>query len=145
MTINPAIARARSLRRDATPPERLLWGFLRTLRPHGHHFRRQAPFCGYFLDFVSYRDWLVIEVDGEQHGSERGQAHDARRDGVLAREGFRTLRFLATDVLHNLEGVSIAIWANLADPANPHPVPPRKGEGENMASNPNSPHEGEGD
>jgi very-short-patch-repair endonuclease len=31
------------------------------------------------------------------------------RDAVLAREGFRTLRFLAVDVMGNLEGVSVAI------------------------------------
>lgn len=127
MTDNPAIARARALRRDATPPERLLWTFLRTLRTQGHHFRRQAPFRGYFLDFVSFSDHIVVEVDGEQHGTEARQTHDAVRDAVLAREGFRTLRFSAADVLCNLEGVSIAIRAEFSAP---HPTPPHKGEGD---------------
>jgi very-short-patch-repair endonuclease len=136
MTTNPAIAKARALRRDATPPERLLWSFLRTLRHEGHHFRRQAPFRGYVLDFVCYGQRLVIEVDGAQHGGPGQCAHDAVRDGVLAREGFRTLRVPATDVLRNLEGVSIAIRANLAAPANPHPDPPHKGEGEGVPPSP---------
>jgi very-short-patch-repair endonuclease len=121
------IIRARTLRRSATPPEVRLWGFLRTLRHEGHHFRRQAPFRGYILDFVCYADGVVVEVDSAAHDNDARLAHDATRDAVLAREGFRTLRVLATDVLSNLEGVSIAIRAAL--PA-PHPNPPHKGEGE---------------
>jgi len=126
MTSNPIVERARTLRRDATPPERLLWGFLRTLREEGHHFRRQAPFRGYVLDFVCYARRLVVEVDGDQHGRAAQATHDAVRDAVLAGEGFRTLRFAAVDVLRNLEGVTIVIRANLSAP---HPDPPHKGEG----------------
>ena len=111
--------RSRALRQSATPPERHLWGFLRTLRHAGHHFRRQAPFRGYVLDFVCYGQRLVIEVDGAHHGTEAQRAHDAVRDAVLTREGFRTLRFLATDVLRNLEGVAIAIRTNLTAPPRP--------------------------
>jgi very-short-patch-repair endonuclease len=127
MTKSPIITRVRALRRDATPPERALWRFLRTLRAEGCHFRRQAPFRGYVLDFVCYTQRLVIEVDGAQHGDPDRRARDAARDAELAREGFRTIRFYATDVLDNLEGVSIAIRAHLAAP---HPGPPHKGEGE---------------
>ena len=107
------IARARALRAAATPPERQLWAWLRTLRAQGHHLRRQAPFRGYILDFVCYRSRLVIEVDGAHHGTEAQQAHDAKRDAILAREGFRTIRFQATDILTNLEGVATAIEAAL--------------------------------
>jgi len=129
MTANPAITRARALRRDATSPERLIWSYLRTLRQQGHHFRRQAPFRGYVLDFVCHGQRLVIEVDGAQHGSDAQRAHDAARDAVLGREGFRTLRFAAADVLRNLEGVSIEIGKHLGSPA-PHPGPPHEGEGD---------------
>jgi very-short-patch-repair endonuclease len=122
------ISRARALRHEATPPERRLWGFLRTLRHDGHHFRRQAPFRGYVLDFVCYGKRLVIEVDGATHDIETRLADDAVRDAVLAREGFRTLRFAAADVLRDLEGVSIAITEALA--ATPHPRPlPTRGRG----------------
>jgi very-short-patch-repair endonuclease len=108
------VARARALRRAATPPEVRLWSFLRTLRSEGHHFRRQAPFGAYVLDFVSYQDRLVIEVDGAQHGMAAQMARDAARDAFLAGEGFRTVRFLATDVMGNLEGVAHAIREALA-------------------------------
>jgi shikimate dehydrogenase len=126
------IAHARALRRDATPPERKLWGYLRTLRGAGFHFRRQAPFRGYVLDFVCHGQRLVIEVDGAEHGSDVRRPHDAVRDAVLTREGFRTLRFLATDVLLNLEGVGRAIHETLV--AAPHPDPPFASCGEGLGA-----------
>ena len=139
MPTRAAILRARTLRRSATPPEARLWIFLRTLRCEGHHFRRQAPFRGYILDFVSYTDRLVIEIDGAQHGHETQAAHDATRDRVLTGEGFHTQRFLAADVFQNLEGVTIAIRDILArKPAAhaPHPGPPHEGEGEKTRNTP---------
>jgi very-short-patch-repair endonuclease len=111
--------RARALRQAATPPERHLWTWLRTLRPQGHHFRRQAPFRGYILDFVCYRQRLVIEIDGAHHGTEAQQAHDAKRDTLLAREGFQTLRLPATEVLTNLEGIATLIQSHLSSPDRP--------------------------
>ena len=127
MPTREAILRARTLRRSATPPERQLWTFLRTLRPEGHPFRRQAPFRGYILDFVSYPDRLVIEIDGAHHGNEAQAAHDATRDQVLTSQGFRTLRFLASDIFQNLEGVTLAIRAHLSGSPARHA---HEGEGE---------------
>ena len=124
--MNQQIPRARALRRDATPPERLLWTYLRTLRADGNHFRRQTPFRGYVLDFVCYSQRLVIEVDGAQHGTEAQRAHDLLRDAVLLREGFTTLRFLATDVSRNLEGVAIAIQSSLATSRSSRPPRPER-------------------
>jgi very-short-patch-repair endonuclease len=118
------IIRARSLRRSASPPEVRLWSFLRTLRREGHHFRRQAPFRGYVLDFVCCTDRGAIEVDSAAHDNEARMTHDASRDAVLAREGFRTLRFQATDVLRNLDGISIAIREALPPPT---PALPTRG------------------
>ena len=66
------------------------------------------------LDFVCYGRRLVIEIDGAQHGTDPERTHDAIRDSVLAREGFRTLRFLATDVSRNLEGVGLAVRESLS-------------------------------
>jgi len=121
--------RALSLRNNASPPERLLWNFLRTLRKEGHHFRRQAPLRGYFLDFVSYSNRLVIEVDGSQHREESQAEHDAIRDTVLIREGFNTLRFQAIEVMQNLEGVTIMIRQALATPTPALPTSGREKKG----------------
>jgi very-short-patch-repair endonuclease len=111
-----ATLRARALRNNASPPERRLWRFLRTLRKEGWHFRRQAPIRGYFLDFVCYSHRLVIEGDGCQHGTDLQAGHDTIRDAVLAREGFSTLRVQATDVMKNLEGMTIMIRRAVAAP-----------------------------
>ena len=131
MTPSATTARARAMRSALTPPEASLWVALRRLRGDGFHFRRQAPFRGYFLDFVCYTQRLVVEVDGAQHGEREQARHDTIRDAVLAREGFRTLRFAASDVLSNLDGVVTAIRLALdAPPPGASRHPPHKGEGE---------------
>jgi len=126
------IAHARALRRALTPPEARLWVALRRLREDGFHFRRQVPFRQYVLDFACHTHRIAVEVDGRQHGDPERARHDANRDAVLAHEGYRTLRFAASDVLVNLEGVVAAIRLALAE--NPPPPvaarhPPQRGEG----------------
>jgi len=83
----------------------MLWAKLQRLRDSGYRFRRQAPFRGYFLDFVCYQRRLVVEVDGSQHGFDRQIEHDAVRDRVLMREGYTVLRFWTVEVRQNLQGV----------------------------------------
>ena len=97
--------RAREFRKNLTPQEGRLWSQLRPLRAEGFHFRRQAPFLGYYLDFVCFSRRLVVEVDGGGHAEDPQAAHDAVRDAVLRREGFRTLRFWNSDINTNLIGV----------------------------------------
>jgi len=103
------IPRSRRLRRDATEPEIRLWRKLRALKPLGYHFRRQAPFQFYFLDFVEHGRRLVIEVDGETHGSDLAKQHDSRRDQILSGQGYTVLRFSNDEVMKNIDGVVTAI------------------------------------
>lgn len=99
------ISRSRRLRRDATDAERRLWYALRALKPLGYHFRRQAPFDSYILDFVEHSRKLVIEVDGSQHALPENRLHDAQRDEVLRRRGYKVLRVWNNDVRENIAGV----------------------------------------
>ena len=92
-----------------TPQEARLWLQLRPLRALGFHFRRQAPFRGYYLDFVSFNHRLVVEVDGGQHNDAAQAEHDDVRDAVLRREGFTVIRVSNGDVNTNLDGVMVAI------------------------------------
>jgi len=55
------------MRGDLTYPEQLLWRELRKLEIDGSHFRRQAAFGNYIVDFVCHGARLVIEVDGAVH------------------------------------------------------------------------------
>ena len=111
------IKRARELRRNMSEPEVILWSRLKRLRERGYAFRRQYPFRGYFLDFacLSYR--LVVEVDGYQHADPVHAEHDAVRDRVLERHGFRVLRFAASNVRGNPGGVMDHIIRTLDETA----------------------------
>ena len=132
-----AIDRARTLRRDMTPQERKLWRALKENFPKAH-FRKQVPIGLYTADFAWHTAKLIIEVDGSQHGTDAGKAHDAVKTRFLEAEEYSVIRFWNTDIDHNLEGV-LTIIANAvadtaqdfsaADAAGPHPNPPHKGEG----------------
>ena len=99
------VQRARELRNSMSEREVMLWSRLKRLRGRGFHIRRQVPFRGYYLDFACLARRLVIEVDGYQHGEDRQSEHDAVRNQVLARCGFRVLRFWASEVRGDLGGV----------------------------------------
>ena len=109
------IGKARSLRRQMTLPEVLLWRALRQ-RPGGFKFRRQHPAGPFVLDFVCLSARLAIEVDGSAHDRGDIAAHDEARDQWLMAQGFRTLRIPAREVLSNLEGAVAHILAVPAPP-----------------------------
>jgi very-short-patch-repair endonuclease len=51
----------------------------------------------------------VAIVDGDAHDMGDRPMRDERRDAWVAAQGILTLRFLAADVLRNLEAVTIQI------------------------------------
>ena len=106
-----------------SPPEVLLWSRLKRLRTQGFHFRRQAPFRGYYLDFVCFSRRLVVEIDDAQHAEDEAAAHDAVRDAVLRREGFAVLRFWAGTVMADVGGVMDAITDGLRTADGPRAPP----------------------
>ena len=102
--IKPSTTRnARTLRRNMTEAERVLWHRLRRRQVAGCRFRRQHPLGGFIVDFVSLEARLVVEVDGGQHAERHG--YDQERTAWLARRGYRVLRFWNNEVLANAEGV----------------------------------------
>ena len=102
------IERARRLRRQMSPPEIALWQHLRA-RPGGFKFRRQHRAEPYTLDFYCREARVCIEVDGDAHDMGGNPARDARRDAWLAERGIVSLRFLAADVMGELEAVAARI------------------------------------
>ena len=116
---------ARTLRRQPTDAERKLWYLLRSLKPLGLHFRRQAPIGIYIADFACHTEKLVVELDGSQHVEIR-KSYDDRRTRWLQSQGYRVLRFYNNDVLKSPRGVGEAI---LVARDTPPPTPPHKGEG----------------
>jgi very-short-patch-repair endonuclease len=101
-----------------TKAEVRLWSRLKRLRSEGFHFRRQAPFGAFYLDFVCFSCKVVIELDGWRHAEDMEAEHDRVRDGIIRREGFRVLRFWNRELDDNMDGVMTTIWRAL------HQTPP---------------------
>jgi very-short-patch-repair endonuclease len=125
------VKRARKLRREMSPPERLLWWALKQ-HPGGFRFRKQCPQGPFSLDFACLSARLAVEVDGAAHDAVEQQARDVRRDRYLAELGFETMRIPAAEVLGNLDGVVSGIVATCRRRGPLHrPLdgpPPRSGE-----------------
>ena len=96
------LQRAKELRREITPAEKILWQELRTNKL-GIHFRRQQVIAGFIVDFYCHKAGLVIEVDGDIHDLQ--QEEDARREKVLSEMGLRIVRFGNEEVMKNLSAV----------------------------------------
>jgi very-short-patch-repair endonuclease len=115
-------ARARSLRRELTKAERIIWYGIRAHRLYGASFRRQTPIGPYIVDFVSHSRKLVIEIDGAQHYELEQMTRDERRHGFLTSRGYRVLRFNNNDVISNSEGV-LTLIAEILESAPSLPSP----------------------
>jgi very-short-patch-repair endonuclease len=126
--------RAREMRHDPTPAERILWGRLRNRRFAGIKVRRQHPIAGFIVDFYAPECAVVIELDGETHIGKEGEDRD--RDEALQRSGLTVLRFWNTAIYEDLECVLEAIFRTCNQPGtsahapSPRPSPPRTGERE---------------
>jgi very-short-patch-repair endonuclease len=118
---------ARTLRKNSTDAERILWSELRDHRLNGASLRCQVPIANYIADFVCHPAKLVIELDGGQHFSDDQEAADAKRGTIIEAKGFRVVRFSNHDVMTNRAGVLDAIATAVAERA-PTLALPRKRE-----------------
>ena len=92
--------RARELRHNMTPTEKVLWHELRTDKLSGLHFRRQQIIDEYIVDFYCHAAALIIEIDGGIH--EQQIEYDAERDAHLNSRGFKIMRFTNDEVMNSL-------------------------------------------
>jgi very-short-patch-repair endonuclease len=119
------------MRSEPTPAEARLWYHLRAKRFDGVKFVRQDPSGNAIVDFVARSRKLIIEVDGDTHGSDEAIAKDAQRTARLERQGYRVIRFTNAEVVGNMEAVLAAISDALAaHPLSPA-LSPQSGEREN--------------
>ncbi len=96
------LERAKELRREMTPAEKLLWEQVRANKL-GVRFRRQQVIAGFIVDFYCHKAALVIEVDGDIHDLQWEE--DARREEALSELGLRIVRFRNDEVLMELSTV----------------------------------------
>jgi very-short-patch-repair endonuclease len=98
---------ARTLRREMTLPEVLLWQALRRRQLNGLLFRRQHPVGPYVLDFYCPAHRLAVEVDGAAHDGADRAVRDRRRDAWLGAHGIRVMRVPAVDVLRETSRLDV--------------------------------------
>jgi very-short-patch-repair endonuclease len=121
----PLLEAARSLRKNMTDAEQLLWRCLRRKQLGGFRFRRQHPIDRFVLDFYCCEAKLAIELDGGQHNEPGARLRDHERTTILHRYGIRVVRFWNSEVLDNPEGVLQKIYSTLQHP--PPNLPPLGG------------------
>ena len=112
---------AHRYRRMMSLPEVLLWQILRHREPGQPAFRRQHPIGPYVLDFYSAKAQLCVEVGGGAHAFGDRPRRDQRRDTYLSRQGIRTIRYAASEVLDDPTGVANGLIAQACAAAAPPP------------------------
>ena len=125
MTPEELLTHAKAMRSEMTPAEARLWYDLRAKRLGGVKFVRQSVRRPFIPDFIARSRRLVIEVDGDTHGST--QAYDAKRTAALEAQCYRVLRFSNAEVLGNDEAVLGAIYQALGLPLSPTLSPEGRG------------------
>ncbi|MGD0035876.1 MAG: DUF559 domain-containing protein [Bacteroidota bacterium] len=94
---------ARTLRKDMTLAEILLWQQLKGKQLLGYDFHRQKPIDEYVVDFYCPRLKLVLEIDGDSHDGK--EEADRVRQEKLESLGLTILRFWDSDVKSNVDGI----------------------------------------
>ena len=111
------LARARELRHKQTPAEMIMWELLRNRHLMGMKFRRQHQIGDYIADFCCDEAKLVLELDGNIHGTVDKRRHDTPRDAYLRALGFTVLRLANTDVLASPDRCLESIASHLPSPS----------------------------
>lgn len=95
----------RTLRRQQTDAELLIWQRLRGRQLYECKFRRQHRVGPFYLDFVCLEIGLIVELDGSQHLEPQQQHADGLRTLYLEKLGYRVLRFWDDEVLRDTDSV----------------------------------------
>ena len=106
------VQRAKELRAEMTPQEKMVWQCLRANRLHGLHFRRQQIIDGFLADFYCHAARLVIELDGLIHL--RQADYDLERDKAIAAHNLLVMRVTNAEIEQQLDLVLQRIAATCA-------------------------------
>ena len=85
------ITLAKNLRKNATPQENHLWYDF--LSKYKVRFQRQKTIDNFIADFYCHTAKLVIEIDGTQHYTNKGNQKDAFRTEILEGYNLKVIRF----------------------------------------------------
>ncbi|MEO1096544.1 MAG: DUF559 domain-containing protein [Bacteroidota bacterium] len=113
---------ARSLRRNQTREEGILWQNLRNRKLSGFKFLRQHPITYdeggkrffFIADFYCHSKKLVVEVDGKIHDLKAD--YDEQRDLIMKEMELVVIRITNDEVNNNLNEVLEKIKSRLTHP-----------------------------
>ena len=94
---------AKLLRKNMTKEEKHLWYDF--LRSYPVRFSRQKILGKYIADFYCAKAKLVIELDGSEHYTEKGERYDEKRTAFLAEYGLTVIRIPNTEIKKNFRGI----------------------------------------
>ena len=95
---------ARSLRKDGTKAEALLWrDVLKARQLWPYQFNRQFPMGNYIVDFIARKLKLIIEIDGSSHFAKSEE--DFEKQQFLENAGYTVLRFSEGEVIFRIDEV----------------------------------------
>jgi very-short-patch-repair endonuclease len=105
--------KARTLRKNMTLHEKLLWEKLKLKKMCGARFRNQHPIDFFIVDFYCHAARLVVEIDGKQHDQQKD--YDDGRSAEMERYFIKVLRFTNSEIENNIEGVLKIIEIEVAN------------------------------
>ena len=98
---------ARTLRKQQTQAESILWDRLKNRKFLNLKFRRQHVIQGFIADFYCHELKLIIEADGKIHDTQK--EYDMNRDFIINKSGTTILRFNNNEIINNIQNVINAI------------------------------------
>ena len=111
MKLDPKLLEfAKTMRTNATDAEQLMWQLLRAKRFMNLKFRRQHVIAPYIVDFYCHELGLVIELDGNQHGTDDAIEYDTERTKFLEALDLSVVRYWNHDVLGRTDVVLEDLW-----------------------------------
>jgi very-short-patch-repair endonuclease len=113
------LEKRKSLRRNMTLEEKIVWNRIRPLAYPLFKFRRQYSVGPHILDFYCPKKKLAIEIDGSQHFEKDAVDYDKNRDEFLSSAGITVLRITNLEVRANILGVMELIELRLQTSPNP--------------------------
>ena len=95
----------RKLRNKLTPPEVVLWAYIKNIQLAGLRFRRQYGIGRYVVDFYCPKKRLALEVDGSYHIRPEVRDYDLIRQRFIESFNICVLRFTSYEIFNNIDGV----------------------------------------
>lgn len=110
---------ARTLRKDLTKTEKLVWELLRKRKFMGFKFRRQHVLEGFVLDFYCPELKLGIEIDGRIHLKQKD--YDKARQDIIESKGVTIVRVANMEILHEKRSILRTLEQLIESSSTPSP------------------------